>query len=808
MSKKSFQFALLLVLMVFLASGCTPPWKKPAAPPSLIPDDSTSGEDAVPSSDTSTKIAQLKKFNNYEELAKFLAEHDNPDSSSVLVNSRSAEMGISGTAAGGKMISTAAPMASESFDQSADNAAGDISQPSASLDYSSTNNQVAGVDEADIIKTDGQYIYALVRSELSIIQAAPADEAKVISKITFKSRPQDIFIKDNYLAVFGSDEQIYAQPLYRSFRRQNPYAFFKVFDLTDRTNPKLVRDLDFEGSYYDARLIGDYVYFITNTYGNYVAKEPLIPRVLDSGQVLPLKCEGVAKCFAPDVFYFDVPYDYYNFTNITAINIKNNGEALGGQVYLLNSGQNLYVSQDNIYITYTQYLNEYDLEQTVKRELVFPKLNTEEQAKITKIEAADVFILNNNEKKYKVAMIIDRYLESLNAEEQTAQQNAIDEKLKAQLVEKEKEMEQTVIHKIGVKGNTIEYKAVGQVTGQVLNQFSMDESGDYFRLATTRSRSWSRFSDLQQESYSNIYVLDKDLKLVGKSKDLGSSERIYSARFMGDRVYIVTFRQTDPLYVISLSDPKNPTLLGSVKIPGFSNYLHPVDKNGTKLLGLGRAAEERSDGGVTIKGLKLSLFDFSDLTKPQEVDSYLIGDANSDSIALSDHKAFLYSEDKNIVSFPAVLHDTAGRLSFAGSLVFSLADNQLNLKGRIDHSAGGHFTQNDYWNGYGYYDNTVKRSLYIGENLYTFSNKYLKINALSDLSERKSLELTVGGDDYIITTPMPLEDRSSADSSGSGLSGSSGSSGSSGVASPSEVTLPVLPENVPAADAATGSPSN
>ncbi|MFA5753952.1 MAG: beta-propeller domain-containing protein, partial [Patescibacteria group bacterium] len=372
MSKKSFQFALLLVLMVFLASGCTPPWKKPAAPPSLIPDDSTSGEDAVPSSDTSTKIAQLKKFNNYEELAKFLAEHDNPDSSSVLVNSRSAEMGISGTAAGGKMISTAAPMASESFDQSADNAAGDISQPSASLDYSSTNNQVAGVDEADIIKTDGQYIYALVRSELSIIQAAPADEAKVISKITFKSRPQDIFIKDNYLAVFGSDEQIYAQPLYRSFRRQNPYAFFKVFDLTDRTNPKLVRDLDFEGSYYDARLIGDYVYFITNTYGNYVAKEPLIPRVLDSGQVLPLKCEGVAKCFAPDVFYFDVPYDYYNFTNITAINIKNNGEALGGQVYLLNSGQNLYVSQDNIYITYTQYLNEYDLEQTVKRELVFP----------------------------------------------------------------------------------------------------------------------------------------------------------------------------------------------------------------------------------------------------------------------------------------------------------------------------------------------------------------------------------------------------------------------------------------------------
>jgi uncharacterized secreted protein with C-terminal beta-propeller domain len=773
MTKKSFQFIVLLGLIVFLASACTPPWKKPNAPSSLLPDGSPVSDNST-ASPTGSKVGQLKKFNSYEDLSKFLADHSNPDSG----------FNLSG-GLGGREISMA-PQTSGALTVSSE-AASDSATP----DYSTTNNQVAGVDEADIIKTDGQYIYALVRSELSIIRVTSAGEATPVSKITFKSRPQDIFIKDNYLSVFGSDEQIYAQPLYSSFRRQNPYAFFKVFDLTDPANPKLVRDLDFEGSYYDARLIGDYVYFITSTYGNYVAKEPLVPRVLENGVVLPIKCSGSEKCFAPDVYYFDIPYDSYNFTNLTAINVKNNGEPISGQVYLLNNGQNLYVSKDNIYITYTQYLSEYDLEALVKKELIFSKLSTDEQNKVTKIEAAESFVLNDNEKKYKIAQIIDRYLGSLTVEQQTTEQAEIDNQLKAKLIEKKNEMEQTYIHKIGISGSKITYQAIGQVSGQVLNQFSMDESGNYFRLATTRSRSWSRFTELQQDSYSNIYVLDKNLKLVGKSKDLGTTERIFSARFMGDRVYLVTFRQTDPLYVIGLSDPTSPTVLGSIKIPGFSNYLHPVDKNGTKLLGLGRAAKENTSGGVDIQGLKLSLFDFTDLSKPQELDSYLIGDSRSDSVALNDHKAFLYSEEKNLISFPATMYDSvSGQLTFAGALVFSINGAKLNLKGQIDHSAGGHFTQSDYWDGYGYYDNTVKRSLYIGDNLYTFSNKYLKINALTDLSAKKSLELTVGGDDYIITSPG--SDTVPGSSAGAGTGGApvpppadlpgsaAGSSGSSG----------------------------
>ncbi|MFA5184216.1 MAG: beta-propeller domain-containing protein [Patescibacteria group bacterium] len=740
MSKKSLRLSIILTLVILLAGGCTFPWQKKASPaPTPGQIDPAAVSTATPL--TLTNTSKLKKFDNYEQLAEFLAANNNPD------------IDVTRDLAFVSQVKTALPTANVALESAAAGDAGASQSAVNSLGYSGTNNQVAGVDEADIIKTDGAYIYALVRNELSIIKAAPAGEASVVSKITFKSRPQDIFIHGRYLAVFGSDNQIYSQPVYDTFRRQNPYTFFKVFDLSDPFNPKQVRDLDFEGSYYEARLIGDHVYFLTNTYGNYVANEPLLPRILDNGQVLATKCDGAQKCFMPEIYYFDIPYDSYTFTNIAAINIKDNSQPLSGQVYLLGAGQTLYVSQKNIYITYTQYLSEYELEQEVKRELLYPKLAAGDQDKIAQIEAAPVFVLNNHEKKSKVSAIINRYLDSLAAAERTAQQAEIDSLLKQKLVQKAKELEKTVIHKIAVNGDKLEYRAMGEVNGHILNQFSLDESGDYFRVATTRAQQSSRFSDFSTESHSNIYVLNASLKIVGSLENLATTERIYAARFLGDRVYLVTFKQTDPLFVISLSDPTKPAVLGALKLPGFSNYLHPIKADGSQIIGLGRDTEETANGGVRVKGLKLTLFDFSDVTKPKELDSYLIGDSTSDSIALADHKAFLYSAEKDLLSIPAVLREN-GRLNFGGALIFSLADNRLRLQGRIDHSDGGNFTRADYWGGFDYYDNTVKRSLYIGDNLFTFSNKFLKINSLSDLSEVKSLELTSGGDDYIITKPV------------------------------------------------------
>lgn len=798
MSKRIFKLSLIIAILAVFVSGCTLPWQKKAA------NNANSGNSAnTTMEDSSSSTKQLKKFGNYDELKKFLQENNTGNQGF----SSGATRSVITSMAAGETISNA------SSDSSTNN-------------YSSTNNQVAGVDEADIIKTDGTYIYALVRNELKIIKASPASDATVISTITFKSRPQDIFINGTSLTVFGSDDQISTLETYQSFRRQNPYTFFKVFDLSDPTNPALVRDLDFEGSYTDARLVGDYVYLFTNSSSNYIEGEPLVPRVMDGGTVLSSDCAKSEKCFAPDVFYFDIPYDSYNFSNITAINIKDNAEAISGQSYLMNYGQNLYVSQNNIYVTYTETVNEYDLEQAVKRELVFSKLSIDDQNKITAIEAVADYILSASEKKIKVSNIVDNYLSGLSTDEQAAIQTSIDEGLKQKLTEKSADMEKTVIYKIAFNGQRLEYRGLGEVSGQVLNQFSMDENGDYFRIATTRSAIWSRLSDTPSESYSNVFVLNNELKVVGSLENLATNEKIYAARFMGDRIYLVTFKQTDPLYVISLSDPTKPAVLGAVKVPGFSTYLHPADTNGNKLIGIGHDTEDDGAGNVKIKGLKIALFDFTDLTQPKELDSFIIGDAGSDSIALQDHRAFLYSEEKNLLSLPAVLREN-DKLTFSGSLVFNIINDKLTLKGKIDHSTGGASASADYWNGYSYYDNTVKRNLYINDNLYTFSNKFLKINNLADLSLVKSLTLTSGGDDYIITptpaspevpavspvvtpetTPVTTpETTPSPEVASTTTPETTASTSPEAVASTTEVTPEVVPETIPK-DTATATSTN
>jgi uncharacterized secreted protein with C-terminal beta-propeller domain len=302
----------------------------------------------------------------------------------------------------------------------------------------------------------------------------------------------------------------------------------------------------------------------------------------------------------------------------------------------------------------------------------------------------------------------------------------------------------------------LEYAATGEVTGHVLNQFSMDENGDYFRIATTKSRVWSRYEEERIDPYSNLFVLDMDLKQIGELKNLAPGERIYSVRFMQGRAYLVTFLQTDPLFVIDLEDPKNPKVLGELKIPGFSNYLHPFDED--HLIGLGKDTDLTEWGGVRTKGVKLSLFNVADVANPKEVDTYILGDAGSDSIATRDHKAFLFSREKELLSIPVSIRESKGggsygKLNFVGAAVFDVTKDGFELKGRIDHSDGGRASESDYWRGYNYYDNTVRRSLYIDDTLYTFSNRYLKMNKLDDLDLVQNLRLkktASDDDDYII----------------------------------------------------------
>ncbi len=601
-------------------------------------------------------------------------------------------------------------------------------------DFSTTNIQVEGVDEADIIKTDGKYIYAVSNNNLFIIDAYPASGAQVLSKIEFKVRPQNIYIKGDKLVIYGNDNLIHERPFYDDFRRKESFVFLKVFDISDRVRPRQIRDLEFEGNIINTRMIGEYVYFITSTRAHYYDDEMPVPRIIEDGVVINEDKEM-------DVFYIDIPYSNYNFTHVAAINIEDKNENISSEAYLLGYGQNLYVSQNNIYITYTKHVSEYQLMMEVIREFLYPKLPQKDQDMIAEIEETSNYILDQDEKMRKIQEILERYIYSLPEVEQNESEKEAEERLKQKYKDIAKELEKTIIHKIAIKGNDLEYKTVGEVTGHVLNQFSMDENNGYFRIATTKNRTWSQFDEEDFESYSNLYVLDDNLKVVGSVEGLAKKERIYSVRFMQNRAYMVTFKQTDPLFVIDLQNPRDPKVLGELKIPGFSNYLHPYDNN--TLIGIGKDTKENEWGGVRTGGLKFSLFDVSDVANPKEVDTYVAGESGSDSYALRDHKAFLFSKDKNLLVVPASLREdsiTGRGKYFRGALVFTVNNKGFELKGRVSHTPERDLEQyEDMY--YPSYEESVKRGLYIDDVLYTFSDRYLKMNNLDDLDLVKNLEL-------------------------------------------------------------------
>ncbi len=267
----------------------------------------------------------------------------------------------------------------------------------------------------------------------------------------------------------------------------------------------------------------------------------------------------------------------------------------------------------------------------------------------------------------------------------------------------------TTIHKISVDGLSMAPVASGDVKGWLLNQFSMDEKDGLLRVATTTS--WTTPENC-------VYVLSSNLSAVGSLEGLAPTERIYAARFIDDTLYLVTFLQVDPLFVIDLRDPASPKVLGELKIPGFSSYLHPMGDD--HLIGIGR-----EDGSV-----KISLFDISTPANPVEVDSYLVG-SNSYTEASYDHKAVLFYQERGMLVIPITTYDlnelTGLYDTMCQAWVFNVSEESgVSLWGIVDHSLDDSH-------------NAVMRALYIGETLYTISSQLVKANSLIDLSEEGTL---------------------------------------------------------------------
>ncbi len=576
--------------------------------------------------------------------------------------------------------------------------------------YSKTNVQVAGVDEPDIVKTDGTYLYVVANQTVYIIRAYPVFEATILAQFRITNVSiSNIFIRGDRLVIFGNTGGYYGHPLLEGDMKVGAISqdswwggisqtAVNVYDLSERAAPALVKEIRIDGGYFDARLIGEYVYLVATEYTynilyavdetNYTLNVPQIS-IDNETQSIP----------ADDIYYVDVPELSDTMTNVISLNLDTNDVV--EKSFMLGSSQTMYVSQNNIFLASLHYP-------------YYPML-------------------------YRTGA------ESTTAEDQ----------------------ETTILHKISIDTGSVTYIAQGEVPGHILNQFSMDEHNGFFRIATTSGNNWMEGS----QTSNNIYILDDTLAQVSKIENIAPGESIYAARFLGDRAYLVTFVQVDPLFCIDLSDPYNPRILGELKIPGYSEYLHPYDE--THIIGIGKEVDPSIDadkvhtpGAVyytAILGLKLALFDVSDIEHPVEEAKIVIGNRGTDSPALYDHKAFLFDREKELLIIPVSLYeipqnkldsvnDTGitqfesdwGQFSFQGAYVYHLSlENGFDYQGRITHQTPEQMQQStdSYWY-WGSSSTDIIRTLYIGDVLYTISDSMVKMNNLGDLSEISSISLS------------------------------------------------------------------
>lgn len=684
-----------------------------------------------------TAAVEPRTFASYEELVQYIEK-----------NSRLAEESrhLPYFSYGGREIATqgsankmAAPRAA------VPETANDMNVMNDAADYSSTNIQVAGVDEADMVKTDGKYLYIITGDEVKILAAYPPQEARVLARIKFEGRPAELFINQDRMMVLGSDES-------------GQKIVDLIYDIKNREKPELKKKVEFKGSAVSSRLIGDYVYLMATTHMGNKIELPWI------------STDGIVRTIPPtQIHYFD-GLDYsYCYTRILAINMMNEKESVGGKTILAGSSQNIYVSPDNIYLTNSKVpdVRFYTNKLLDSLATLVPEAY---QQRIIKIKDTDG---TAREKLQQAEVVLEEYIGQVDYARATELEEKIRSYQEKWQRDLERERNQTTVHKLGVSGNKVTYRGQGEVPGRVLNQFSMDEHQGFFRIATT-SESWLL---TDRTPSNNIFVLDKDMKIAGKLQGLAPNERIYSARFMGQRAYLVTFRQVDPLFVIDLSDPCKPAVLGQLKIPGFSNYLHPYDEN--HIIGIGKevaapmsepiplprldAPQSTPASGSVVsdqvvekmimpppvvrsEGLKISLFDVTNPLQPREVAKYVV-DGYSDSIARQEHKAVLFSREKNLLVLPVsigppfiIMEDRAGAGTRArygerweGVYVFDLSNTRIKLRGKIEHPA-----DNRYQGGTGL---PVKRSLYIEEVLYTVSDQLVKMNDLKNLREIQQVKL-------------------------------------------------------------------
>lgn len=621
-------------------------------------------------------------------------------------------------------------------------AAPSSSAPANEADYSATNVQVEGVDEADWAKTDGRFIYQLSGSRVLITSISDPAKPKLVAKLEYAQKdgfyPQELYVDDKQLVVIGQHQVILPndapaggdQPVISEAVGSEGSAGITapsdakrgigmpvssrttvktfIYELNAAGQPKLVRETEQEGSYISSRKIGSALYIVTNKY-NYTyaiyekgdngsdnastdlarSFEPLYSDSAASKEMMSLPLDKIR--------YFPESPDT-SMLLVGALDLAASEQPLQVSGYL-GSGQTIYASEKHLYVAIAKY-----------------------------VATGDTY------------------------------------------------RQETQIHKFRLDQGRVVYIGAGSVPGAILNQFSMDEHNGFFRIAVTKGDMWASG---EAGSTNNLYVLDEKLSTIGKLEGLAPGERIYSVRFMGSRAYLVTFRNVDPLFAIDLRNPAKPAVLGQLKIPGYSDYLHPFDEN--HIIGFGKETVELPSKGMSAdetmafyQGMKIALFDVSDVSHPKEKFKEVIGDRGTHSDLLYDHKALLFSKEKGLLAFPVEVMEIKnkekldsnnipayGEFTYQGAYVYHIdLQKGFTLRGRITHLTADDLAKSGQ---YGFdYTKSVRRVLYAGNTLYTLSEHMLKANDLSSLKERGALKYPAPPEqvsvypDGIPVEPMPM----------------------------------------------------
>jgi hypothetical protein len=552
--------------------------------------------------------------------------------------------------------------------------------PAPGVDYSGTNTQEVGVDEGDVVETDGRFVYAAGEDVLRVVAVS---DAEVVAEPELPEGSQQLLLDGSRLVVVTSSWS------------GAPDTIVSLFDVTDPTAPQLLRRSHLEGQVVATRSIDGVARLVIST--SFDQRLPFVRPDqfgLDEDAALERNREIIAESRVEDWLprWFDeagdgsfgpmqaalpcevvaAPGEFagLGISWIASLDVRGDGTPVGS-AGIVSTGETVYASTGNLYVATQNWDWRWDGPEPRPADTTTPEPAVEPGPP------------------------------------------------------------PTLIHQFRLDGGTgATYVASGEVQGRLLNQFAMSEHEGDLRVATTTD-DWGRFGD---QSESTVYVLrpeGNDLRQISSISGLGRGEQIHSVRFLGDVGYVVTFRQIDPLYVLDLSDPAAPVLEGELKIPGYSAYLHPVGDG--LLLGVGQDATDT--GRVT--GTQLSLFDVSDPTNPQRISTLPIG---GQSEVEWDHRAFLFWEPDGTIVLPVspgwgdcptgvdcLAKELAG--AGGGAVVAELRGRELVARGTISHGTPG---LQGCWN-------PLQRSIVIGDELVTVGLDRMMFSDRASLTPRDSV---------------------------------------------------------------------